>query len=48
MNMRIVEEGKKAFKQGIDLDLCPYEDGSTEYYEWEEGWIEASEEYEDD
>jgi hypothetical protein len=42
------EEGKRDFKRGIDLEECPYEDGTSQYYEWEEGWITASELFEND
>lgn len=42
------EEGKSAFLRGRDLNDCPYEEATEEFYEWEEGWTTASEKYEND
>lgn len=47
MNKRFYE-GESAFLRGRDIDDCPYEEATPEYYEWEEGWTTASERYDND
>ena len=35
------DEGKKAWKDGLLLDDCPYEQGTLFYDEWQLGYDEA-------
>jgi hypothetical protein len=34
-------EGKKAYREGCEYDENPYQEGSTEYDDWQDGWDDA-------
>lgn len=36
-----VDEGRTAYCDEVDLDDCPYSEGTVRYYEWRGGWLET-------
>jgi len=39
-------EGLKAYENKMSVDMNPYEVGTEEHYQWEQGWYDAA--YNDD
>lgn len=42
-----VEEGRRAFRKGRDLEDCPYDSNTAPYNSWRDGWILESEKFDD-
>lgn len=42
------DDGFEAFHNGTDLDANPFQEDTDDYYEWEAGWVTASDEEENE
>ena len=42
MSNNAYDKGYQAYLDGQDLENNPFEDGSDEFFEWEGGWVAAS------
>jgi hypothetical protein len=41
MYSNIFYDGREAFRSEISEDDNPYEEGSSEFYQWADGWMDA-------
>lgn len=41
-------EGQRAFRTGVDLEDCPYDEGTEPYRAWRDGWCVEAEDYNND
>lgn len=41
MYSNIFYDGREAFRNEISEEDNPYEEGSSEFYQWADGWLDA-------